>query len=528
MTEDEIPVLIVGGSLVGLTTAMLLGHHGVPSLSVERHAGTAIHPRAGHFQLRTMETLRMLGLEERVRGKSLETYSPTGGIIAVESLAGEQLATYVHELNEGVEGFSPTVRVFINQDALEPIIRERALELGATVRNRAEVVAIDQDDDGATVTVRDLDSGDEDTVRARYVVAADGSRSPTRARLGIAMRGQPELSRSITIYFKADCSELLRDRNQGVIYVHNPELRGFFRIDRSGGTGFLVINSVGADVTQDAAVDVQAGLTRERALEHLRTAIGTDVPMELVDVANWRAEAVCAERLRAGRVFLAGDAAHVVPPNGGFGGNAGVQDALNLAWKLAAVVKGEAGPGPLATNQAERPPLCPLTLEQAYTRDARGVVPERGTQGVQPPVPDINLEIGLVMRSAAILRDEDDDRALHLSPAELDGRPGTRAPHLVLPDGRSTLDLFGSQFVLLRAAGDGADDWAPPGVAAHVIDAEPFAETYGLSAGGATLVRPDGVIAWRSRGPADRADIERALARALALESDPAREAAQA
>jgi 2-polyprenyl-6-methoxyphenol hydroxylase-like FAD-dependent oxidoreductase len=528
MTEEEIPVLIVGGSLVGLTTAMLLGHHGVPSLAIERHAGTAIHPRAGHFQLRTMETLRQMGLEERVRAKSAETYSPTGGIIAVESLAGEQLATYVHELNEGVEGFSPTVRVFINQDALEPIIRERALELGATVRNRAEVTAIDQDDDGATVTVRDLDSGDESQVRARYVVAADGSRSPTRGRLGIAMRGHPDLSHSITIYFKADCAELLKDRNQGVIYVHNPELRGFFRIDRSGGTGFLVINTVGADVTQDSAVDVQSGLTEERALRHLRTAIGTDMPMELVNVANWRAEAVCAERLRDGRVFLAGDAAHAVPPNGGFGGNAGVQDALNLAWKLAAVIKGEAGPALLDTYEAERLPLCRLTVEQAYTRYATRVVPERGTEGVQPPVPDINLEIGLVMRSDAILSDEDDDGALHLAPAELDGRPGTRAPHLVLPDGRSTLDLFGSEFVLLRAAGDGVDDWAPPGVASHVIDAEAFAEAYGLSAGGATLVRPDGVVAWRSRGPADRADIERALATALALDPARARETAQA
>jgi FAD binding domain-containing protein len=127
MPDEQIPVLVVGGSLVGLTTAMLLGHHGVPSISVERHAGTAIHPRAGHFQLRTMELLRQLGLEARVREKSLETYSPTGGIIAVESLAGRELATYVKELNEGVEGFSPTVRVFINQDALEPLLRERAL-----------------------------------------------------------------------------------------------------------------------------------------------------------------------------------------------------------------------------------------------------------------------------------------------------------------------------------------------------------------------------------------------------------------
>src|SRR3954464_10923061 len=528
MTEEEIPVLIVGGSLVGLTTAMLLGHHGVPSLSIERHAGTAIHPRAGHFQLRTMETVRMMGLEERVRAKSLETYSATGGIIAVESLAGRELATYVRELNEGARGARPPGGLFINRDAPEPIIRERAVELGATVRNRAEVVAIEQDDEGATVTVRDLDSGGEDTVRARYVVAADGSRSPPRGRLGIAMRGHPELSRSITIYFKADCSELLRDRNQGVIYVHNPELRGFFRIDRSGGTGFLVINSVGADVTQDAAVDVQAGLTPERALEHLRTAIGTDVPMELVDVANWRAEAVCAERLREGRVFLAGDAAHAVPPNGGYGGNAGVQDALNLAWKLAAVVKGEAGPALLDTYEAERLPVAELTVQQAYTRYATRVVPERGTEGVRPPVPDIELEIGLVMRSAAIQREEDDDGALHLSPAELDGRPGTPAPHGVLPDGPSTLDLFGSQFVVLRPAGDGVDDWAPPGVASHVVDADGFADAYGLSSGGATLVRPDGVIAWRSRGPADRADLERALATALALDSDRAPEAAQA
>ena len=526
MTEEEIPVLIVGGSLVGLTTAMLLGHHGVPSLSVERHAGTAIHPRAGHFQLRTMEVIRQMGLEDRVRAKSLETYSPTGGIIAVESLAGRELATYVQELNEGVEGFSPTVRVFINQDALEPLLRERALELGATVRNRTEAVAVDQDDDGATVTLRDLDSGDERKVRTRYVVAADGNRSPMRARLGVGMRGHAELSRSITIYFRADCAELLRDRNQGVIYVHNPELRGFFRIDRSGGNGFLVINTVGADVTQDSAVDVQSGLTEERALALLRTAIGTDMPMEIVDVANWRAEATCAERLREGRVFLAGDAAHVVPPNGGFGGNTGIQDAHNLAWKLAAVVKGEAGPELLDSYEAERLPLCELTVQQAYTRYATRVVPERGTDGVQPPVPDIELEIGLVMRSAAIQREEDDDGALHLAPAALDGRPGTRAPHLVLTDGRSTLDLFGSQCVVLRPAGDGVDDWAPPGTASHVIDAEPFAETYGLAAGGATLVRPDGVIAWRSRGPVDRPAIASAVATALALDADGAREAA--
>jgi 2-polyprenyl-6-methoxyphenol hydroxylase-like FAD-dependent oxidoreductase len=405
------------------------------------------------------------------------------------------------------------VRVFINQDALEPLLHERALELGAKVRNRTEAVGLAQDDDGVTVTLRDLDSGDESEVRARYVVAADGNRSPMRRELGIGMRGYGELSRSITIYFRADCADLLRDRNQGVFYVHNPELRGFFRLDRAGGTGFLVINTVGEDVTTDSAVDVQAGLTPERALAFLRTAIGTDVPMELVDIAPWQAEANCAEHLQVGRVFLAGDAAHVVPPNGGFGGNTGVQDAHNLAWKLAAVVKGEAGPGLLDTYETERLPLCQLMVRQAYTRYATRVVPERGTEDAEPPVPDIELEIGLVARSPAILG-EADDGVLHMPPAEL-GRPGTRAPHVWLGDDRSTLDLFGSEFAVLRPAGDGVDDWAPSGASSHVIDAEPFAETYGLEAGGAVLVRPDGVVAWRSRAGASRDEVTQALATAL-------------
>jgi len=518
MAQEEIPVLIVGGSLVGLSSAMLLGHHGVPSLSVERHAGTAIHPRAGHFQLRTTEMLRQVGLEDEVRAVSLLTYHPTGGINAVESLAGREIATYVKELNEGVEGFSPTVRVFINQDVLEPIIRRRALELGATVRNRTETVDLDQDDSGVTATLRDLDSGAESTVRARYVIAADGNRSPMRARLGIGMEGYGELSRSITIYFRADCSQLLEGRNQGVIYVHNPALRGFFRLDRSGGTGFLVINTVGEDVTRPEAVNVSDGLTDERARELLRAAIGTDeVPIEVLDVAHWRAESNVATTMTVGRVFLAGDAAHVVPPNGGYGGNAGVQDALNLAWKLAAVIKGEAGEALLDTYDAERRPLARLTVEQAYTRYATRVVPERGMDDVEPFVDDLTMELGLVMRSSAVIPDSDgeDDGALHVHPTLARGRPGTRAPHVPLGENRSTLDLFGRRFALLRAPRS-PDSQVPDGVDDHVIDADGFADAYGISAEGATLVRPDGVVGWRSRGAYTGDELRSALDAILA------------
>src|SRR5918995_5100973 len=155
---EETPVLIVGGSLVGLTTAMLLGRHGVHSIAAERHPGTAIHPRAGHFQVRTMEILRESGLEEQAREASLRMYHPRGGINSVESLAGKEHAVYVADLNEGIEGLTPTTRLFLNQDVLEPILREKALELGADLRYRTEVVALEQDDDGVTATLRDLDA----------------------------------------------------------------------------------------------------------------------------------------------------------------------------------------------------------------------------------------------------------------------------------------------------------------------------------------------------------------------------------
>src|SRR5947209_14933033 len=187
-------VLIVGGSLVGLTTALFLRLHGVSCTAVERHASTAIHPRAGHFQLRTVEILRSAGLETAVRGRGEEQYHPDGGINNVESLAGREIASYFPNLNAGVEEFSPTVRLFVDQDDLEPILRARAEELGAELRYRSECTALSQDPEGVSATVRDLESGEERTVRARYVIAADGNRSPTRERLGIAMRGHGLLS----------------------------------------------------------------------------------------------------------------------------------------------------------------------------------------------------------------------------------------------------------------------------------------------------------------------------------------------
>ncbi len=519
--SHDVPVLVVGGSLVGLTTALLLRQHGIEVLVVERHAGTAIHPRAGHFHLRTLEILRAAGLEERVRRRAVEQYDPNGGINNVESLAGAEISHFVKNLNEGVEQFSPTVRCFIDQDAIEPILRERAVELGADIRYRTELVSFEQDADGVTATIRDLDSGSESTVRAQYMVAADGNRSPVRTRLGIEMRGHGHLSNSITIYFRADCAPLLEGRNQGVIYVTNPMLRGFFRFNRSAGSGFLVINLIG-DIARPEIVakypdapwaNVAEVVTRERAADLLRAAIGVpDFPVEVVDVATWRAVADNAERYRDGRIFLAGDAAHTVPPNGGYGGNTGVGDAWNLAWKLAMVLKGEAGPALLDAYEAERRPIGDLIVEQAYTRYVTRVATYLGPEDAQPLVDDFSMEIGDRVHSSAVLDEPGDDGSVHEHPSEAGGRPGSRGPHAWLErDGEriSTLDLYGRTWVLLSAS----DEWkAPAGVERHVVPAD-VADAYGLGAGGAALVRPDGIVAWRARESGE--DVDAVYARLL-------------
>ena len=359
----------------------------------------------------------------------------------MESLAGRELATYVKELNEGVEGFSPTRRVFINQDVLEPLLHRRAIELGATVSHRTEAIALEQDDEGATVTLRDLDGGGERRVHARYVVAADGNRSPMRARLGIGMEGHGELSRSITIYFRADCAPLLRDRNQGVIYIHNPQLRGFVRLDRTRGTGFLVINTVGEDVTRPEAVNVSEGLTEDRvacvAADGDRRAgcARGDPPRRALAGRGERRDADAARARVSGRRRRARRAPqrrlrrqHRDPRR--------AQPGLEARGRAS---RSEAGPGLLDSYDAERRPLDRLTVEQAYTRYATRVVPERGTDDAEPFIDDLTMELGLVVRSRAVIGDGSvGDGVLHLPPSEVRGQPGTRSPHVAL--GRESLD----------------------------------------------------------------------------------------
>ena len=518
---EEVPVLIVGGSLVGLSAAAFLAAQGVETLSVERHRGTAIHPRAGHFQLRTMEVLRSIGLQDIVRRAAEEQYDLDFGIAAVESLAGRELAVFIPNLNEGVDAVSPSMRFFMTQQSLEPLIRSRAEQLGARLCYATELRSFEQDGDGVTATIRDLDSGRERSVRARYMIASDGNRSGVREALGIAVKGRGLIAHSVTIYFRADvAARLMENRRLGVIYINNPVVRGFLRMDKGNRSGFLAVNTVG-DTARPESSRIADTITQQIALDIVRAAVGVpDAAIEITQIIPWRTVADSAERYAQGRVFLVGDAAHTMPPNGGFGGNTGVQDTHNLAWKLALVLRGIASPRLLETYDEERRPLGALTVEQAYSRYVRRTAPHLGIETTEPLVDDWNMEIGHHYRSTAILSEPDDSAQVHTDPFKSRGRPGTRAPHLVLERAGKRLsshDLYLRNFVLLCGA-DG-EPWveaverlASPVLAAERIGtaggfrdpANAFGESYGISSTGAVLVRPDGFVAWRAEAAVAR------------------------
>ncbi|HEY2418325.1 MAG TPA: FAD-dependent monooxygenase, partial [Steroidobacteraceae bacterium] len=303
-------------------------------------------------------------------------------------------------------------------------------------------------------------------------------------------------------------------------YVNQPGLLAFFRFSITGDAGFLaVFATFDKDGTRDSRVGEDLSPERSAALVRAALGVGSDFPVAIDDMQRWSATAATATAFRHGRVFLAGDAAHLMPPTGGFGGNTGIADAHNLAWKLAMVLKGTAGPALLDSYQPERQPQCELIVEQAYARYVKRVDASLPASDLPPLLDDASIELGSVYRSEAIMNEEQGAAAALLEdPRQPSGLPGTRVPHVTLLRNGvaiSTHDLPGHGFVLLAAVegrdwiaaasalsaagipltayriGAGADLSDPDGV---------FEKSVGIAAAGALLLRPDGVIAWRSAG----------------------------
>lgn len=529
-TTDRTPVLIVGGSLVGLSAAVFLAWHGVHVVVVDKHRASSPHPRAIGFTTRTIEHFRQVGIEVP---PSLQLSKPPRRA-RVTSLAGDWLEEYPWSPggggSYGAES-SPVSAKAITQDHLEPVLRARAVALGADLRLGTELLGLDQDADGVTATLRRRDDGHDYQLSAQYVVAADGADSPIREASGIGIHGHGQLSVQRSILFRAPLDEYL---DQGVVQfeIEQPDFQAFLTT-YSDGRWVLMLSD---DIERDEDEQIAA----------VQRAIGrTDVPIELITTGRWELAAAIADGFSSGRVFLAGDAAHQLPPNrGGFGANTGIDDAHNVAWKLAEVLAGRSRPQLLDTYDAERRPIADLRHDQLFARadyKAYLTTPKSDVAVLD----DSAIELGQLYRSAASTAatvgahaadraDTQDDLPDAQLPAQWAGQPGTRAPHLWLrANGAdiSTLDLFGRRWTLLAdddawddAASEVADALATPIAFVHVGTAvvphepESFRSAYGLEQGGASLVRPDGYIAWRSVStPANRTTALSEAIRATAL-----------
>ena len=509
----ETPVLIVGGSLNGLTTALLLAHHGVRCTVIERHPATTVQYKFSGISPRSMEIFRGLGIEDEIRAHRTGDHS-SGEIARARNLADPEVQFLGRPWADTSE-LGAAASATCDQDRLEPILRAHAEHLGADIRFHTELVDLELRGDGVRGRIRDLATGRETELDAAYLIAADGVSGRTGDRLGIARRGPGVLQHWMNLIFDTDLEPVLGGRRITSCFVTDVNGSIVPREDR----WLLAVQY------QPERGERPEDFDQARTAELVRRAAGrADVRVELFDARSWEVAAYVRERLVHGRAFFVGDAAHAMPPTGGFGGNTGIHDAHNLAWKLALALAGKAGPGLLASYDTERRYIAERTLGQALARLAAWFRdPTRRLPDPEPIVDDNAVIFGQRYPAGALIAEPGaGPGAASAAPAAFEdprrpsGSPGTRAPHLVLDrDGRPTPihDCFDKAFTLL--AGPDGRAWTEAAAAlsrrrglalpAIRLGAEAadtggrFEAAYGVGSGGAVLVRPDGIIAWRSR-----------------------------
>jgi 2,4-dichlorophenol 6-monooxygenase len=585
---EDVDVLIVGGGGAGLTASMLLSKLGVDHLLVSALPTTSILPKAHVLNQRTMEILDDAGCAREIERRS----TPAENMAATAFYAGLAGPTDDHgrliaklecwgagHEDENWRAASAWRQLNLPQIRLEPVMRQHAESLApGRIRFSHELTALEQDDDGVTATVRDIEAGEDYLVRCRYLIGADGGRT-VPGLVGITHVGLGVVTQTATLHVSADFSELAKDDDVLIRWMVSPQ----------SGVGVVMVpmgpERWGRDSEEwvihlNYPVDDPRATSDEQVESDARAALGiAELPMEIHKITRWSVEALMAERYSAGRVFLAGDAAHRHPPTGGLGLTSGIQDVHNLTWKLAAVIAGQASPELLDTYEPERRSSLERNAQRSLENAVNhfGVInvalavshenteeqnlaslrrlwsgaPEdaefrsavmRGIRSQSMEFSELNVEYGYEYESAAIVADgapapQSPDEVRIYEPST---RPGAPLPHAWIDDeagGRRPIkDLVApGRFVLI--AGEQGHAWveAAQRLAADAglpLDALRIGHVDGdlfdprctwlrrreIGPEGAILVRPDRFVAWRSLGASGdpAAELAAALSAILA------------
>jgi 2,4-dichlorophenol 6-monooxygenase len=556
--DVEVPVLIVGAGPAGLVASLALARYGVAHLTVERHPSTAHTPRAHIINQRTVEILRALGVSKRFHEVATPQRMMSNNLwittLADPEVARSQTWGTAPDRAGEYESASPEPMANCPQTVLEPLLLAAAREAGAQIEFNVEFVCFEQDSDGVTSVIRDRRTGATRTVRSRYLIGSDGARSRVLEQAGLAVEGPDDLARAANIWFRADLTRFFAHRPSVLAWNVMPGPLGPLRL------GTLICHKPFTEFvlafTHDPEVVRVDEITDDDLRQRIRAVVGEDVDAEILGVAGWQVRAQVARQYAAGRVFCMGDAVHRHPPTNGLGLNMSIADAHNLAWKLALVLAGRAGPRLLASYTDERQPVGATgvtralnsLLEGAAVETALGLQPAQSAEDgwkalnvlYEPGVAGDErrralreaielsnyqfnahgIELGYRYRSKVISDDptpEPDpqrDPQLHYTPTT---RPGARVPHARLERAGaplSSLDLVDPLgFAVLTGVGGHVWQAAAERIAArtgvavtvHVIgERGDLADPYGdwaarceIDATGCVLVRPDGHVAWR-------------------------------
>jgi 2-polyprenyl-6-methoxyphenol hydroxylase-like FAD-dependent oxidoreductase len=522
----RIPVLIVGGGPVGLALAAELGWQNIRCLLIEQGDGIVKTPKMNEVNTRSMEFCRRWGLAEQV----LDTPFPLDwpkDVVFITTLGGYELGRVKRPPRQvRASEHSPEYTQTCSQHWFDPILQRFVLSFpNVALRYRCRFEALEESDSRVIATVIDAATGAREEIEADYVIGCDGAGSAVRRALGIALLGQGTLGHAVNMFFRAPQLLEICGKQPGTFFI--PVDRGgvwanLRIIDPKNALWRLMVNETGDD-TRAETVEKES---------YLRRALGRDLAVDWVDVNVWRRQSVVAECYSRGRVFLAGDAVHQVSPTGALGMNTGLGDAVDLGWKLAAVIHGWGGKHLLASYDCERRPVGQRAVGSATQfhalqtgwGDGLDALDEAGAAGdtLRARIGDrlvtqigrefrtMGLQLGYRYEESPICIADgtpplpDDPETYHPST-----RPGMRAPHAWLspPDskgGRSTLDLFGRGFALLSFRGTETNSFAQAATRRNVpLQIVAIADTAIANAyeRNLVLVRPDGHVAWRGDAP---------------------------